>query len=928
MNNLKTLLFTTKQKFTEAADKILRDRDISYRSADPSRQLNLKELILEYLPDLIFSDGSLPEDITIELIGLSKQIRSECVFIVIGKKRDEKTESRILEAGADDYINTCREARIKNTLKRIKQQKDSENELARARKELKTKEKTDQFALITDSILDSIHNSKSLDEIIEQTTQSIKNNIPSAQQIGIYIVEGNIAVLKSQKGFPSWFVENIGRIPKPRGFVWQTIIQKRTVYCPDTEIDTFIGPAGRKMGIKSYVGIPLTYRSEAIGMMGIVSFKKNSFRTEDINFFTLIGKQLDIAFSNAMRMEELKKSEDRHRLVAEVTNDTLWDLDLESSNIIWSNNIEQLYGYRFNSDAKYDFEWWQKNLQPADRERVLSKLEESIQNKDTYWSDEYRFRCEDGSYRYVFDRGKILYDDKGVAVRMIGSIMDITEKKKAEEKVLQQARLLDVANDAIIVRDVQNRIRYWNMSAEKIYGWSADDVIGKKTTDLFQQNNNSFYEALKNALKQGSWNGEFEHKTQYGKKIVESRWTVVTDPEEDSVLILEVNTDITEKKNIEKQLLRSQRLESIGTLAGGIAHDLNNMLNPVSVSIQMLRDKLKDKNSIKLIDMLEQSTGRAKNLVQQVLAFGRGSESEYRKTDVKHIVAEVEKVLKQTFPKSINIRTSVADDLDNIKCDPNLIHQVVINMCLNAKDAMPAGGTLKLGCRHVTNREIEDHKLNSSHIVITVSDTGTGMDPDKTEKIFEPFYTTKDPGKGTGLGLSTAYKIVNEHGGFIDVGTAPGKGSSFSIFLPSYKESGINEDEENPLIREMPAGQSYCLLVIDDEELILDTTRIILENYGYKVFTASNGMDGVSVYEARKDEIDAVIVDMSMPRMDGPATISALRSVKRNVKILAVSGIAEYKKNYSDIFQAFLSKPFTTDELISCIGTLIGISGK
>jgi PAS domain S-box-containing protein len=355
--------------------------------------------------------------------------------------------------------------------------------------------------------------------------------------------------------------------------------------------------------------------------------------------------------------------------------------------------------------------------------------------------------------------------------------IDISERKLAEEKIRQQAALLDVTTDAIIVRDLENRILFWNKSAENLYGWQAQEVFGKNANEvLYKEIPPEVEAALSTVISKGQWQGEVTKVTKSRKEIlVESRWTLVCDQQGKPISILSVDTDITQKKLLEAQLFRAQRLESIGTLASGIAHDLNNILTPILAVAQLLPLKFPDvyEQDNHLLEILENSAKRGADLVKQVLSFARGVEGKRMALQLKHLIREVVKILKETFPKSVEVYIDIAPDLWLVSGDGTQLHQVLMNLCVNARDAMLNGGTLSICAENLLIDEnyarMHLEAKTGPYTVTTVSDTGVGIPREVLDRIFEPFFTTKEQGKGTGLGLSTVIGIVKSHGGFVNV---------------------------------------------------------------------------------------------------------------------------------------------------------------
>ncbi|MBF2008222.1 MAG: response regulator [Chlorogloeopsis fritschii C42_A2020_084] len=507
------------------------------------------------------------------------------------------------------------------------------------------------------------------------------------------------------------------------------------------------------------------------------------------------------------------------------------------------------------------------------------------------------------------------------------SIRYALERKQTEHKIREQAALLDIATDAIFVQDLDNQILYWNKAAERLYNWQKEEAIGKKVSEIWQEKNLSqLQEALSKMMKNGSWEGELQQITKYGKEItVESRWTLVREFDRKTQSILIVNTDITQKKQLEAQFLRAQRLESIGTLASGIAHDLNNVLAPILMTAQLLESQLQDERSQRLLPILISNAKRGANLVKQVLSFTRGMEGDRTLLQLKHLIREIQQIIKETFPKSIEVSTQISANLWTVFGDPTQLHQVLMNLCVNARDAMPNGGKLKITAENflvdANYAKMHIDARVGAYVAIAVTDTGSGIAPEIVDRIFEPFFTTKELGKGTGLGLSTVLGIIKSHSGFISVYSELGKGSEFKVFLPAQQSPEIKEEQEV----EFPSGNGELILVVDDEDSIRDITKTSLETYNYKAITASDGIEAIALYAEHRDEISVVLTDMLMPSMDGLTTIRTLKKINPNVKVIAVSGLASADKvnAANDIgVKAFLSKPYTAKQLLQTIGAV------
>ncbi len=527
----------------------------------------------------------------------------------------------------------------------------------------------------------------------------------------------------------------------------------------------------------------------------------------------------------------------------------------------------------------------------------------------------------------------VLFKDKLKDVDFVSSTLRIfatraaaeLERLESDARILEQASLLDKAQDAIIVRGLDHRIIYWNRSAERLYGWSASEAVGGNIREMLYASPEAFLAATQATLDSGEWVGEIEQLTRDRRqKVVEGRWSLVHDSQGNPKSILAINTDVTERKLLERQFLRAQRLESIGTLAGGIAHDLNNVLAPIMMSIDLLRNHITRPGGVEILDLIGASARRGAEMVGQVLAFARGVEGRSIVVDVSQVVGELVRIIQDTFPKNIRVETTIQPDLWMIKGDPTQLHQVLLNLCVNSRDAMPDGGLIRL---KLVNFTIDAHYAAMNiearlgpHVMIDVEDSGHGISREIIDQLFDPFFTTKEAGKGTGLGLSTSQAIVKSHGGFIRVASEPGASARFQIMLPGDAELSVTPARLHAV--SVFQGNGETLLVVDDENSIRQITRQTLEGSGYKVILAADGSEAVAAYVAHQDEISLVITDMMMPVMDGQATLHVLRRLAPTLKIIGVSGIGPNGKDSrteDPAFNHFLRKPYTAEQLLGAI---------
>ena len=506
---------------------------------------------------------------------------------------------------------------------------------------------------------------------------------------------------------------------------------------------------------------------------------------------------------------------------------------------------------------------------------------------------------------------------------------DLTGHQEAERRIREQADLLNRARDAIIVTDLGGHVTFWNQGAERITGWNSDEVNGRSLDDVFGFVAHAEIVMAASALEGcDEWRGEFRlHSKQEKLLVLEMSASLVRDNAGRPTSRLYIGTDVTAKKSLEEQFLRVQRLESIGMLASGIAHDLNNVLAPIFLAAPMLREHVSNPVDLSMIATLEKSAERGAGLVRQILSFAHGVSGVHQLLQVKHLIKDTGSVINQTFPKNIRLEESIEANLWPIMANATQIHQVILNLCVNARDAMPSGGKLVLRAENCLLDDIAARAIpggvSGAWLVLHVEDSGSGIPPEVLEHMWEPFYTTKPTGKGTGLGLSTVRGIVENHKGFVDLKTKAGRGTTFRVYLPaniSAKEGGPNS--AHPFVAR---GNGELILIVDDEAQIRDITAAILSHHGYRVIIAGDGTEAVALFAPRSDEIRILITDLSMPNLDGASLANVVRRLNPNVKILAMSGLASGGLNteMQRYAGAFLIKPFKADALLNTVNKLL-----
>lgn len=523
--------------------------------------------------------------------------------------------------------------------------------------------------------------------------------------------------------------------------------------------------------------------------------------------------------------------------------------------------------------------------------------------------------------RLIPERGQ-----DGVVISLMGITEDISERKAAEIALQQKNELLQTIFDHVpvmlVMFDANGQFKWANKEWETVLGWRASDIEGRDMLAEFYPDPDYRQYVLNFVATASRQWSDFKPRTRDGK-FIDTMWANVRLSDGS---IIGIGQDITEKKQLEAQFYRAQRLESLGTLASGVSHDLNNILAPILAVAQLLQIKLGnlDEKNKEFLKIIEDNSKRAAELVKQITSFARGEEGKRVNLQLGILLQEIEQIVKSTFPKSIKIRTHYATpNLWTIRAEPTQIHQVLMNLCLNARDAMPDGGILSISAENIYVDE-NYARMNleakiGDYTVITVSDTGFGMSKEVLERIFEPFFTTKEINQRTGLGLSRVIGIIKNHDGFINVQSEVAKGSQFQVFLPAVRYTEVAQQAfDSQIVR----GNGELILVVDDEASVGDTINSSLLNYNYKILTADDGVEAFSIYNLHKNEISLALVDIQMPSLDGLSTIRILQEINPTVKIIAMTGLSSNLKllDVNGIsVQSFLLKPYTINELLNTI---------
>ncbi|MFL5606645.1 MAG: PAS domain S-box protein [Gemmatimonadaceae bacterium] len=603
-----------------------------------------------------------------------------------------------------------------------------------------------------------------------------------------------------------------------------------------------------------------------------------------------------------------------------------WALDLTTGMLTWSDELYRIVG-REPDGSPVSTEWFVGLVHPDDRESVRASFAQLVRDGDAP-PVECRVMRPDGTMRTIFARGRLQRDGLGESARVLGSAQDVTERVEAERALRRAhatvAALLDAAPLAILAVDIEDRVTMWNPGAERLFGWRADEVVGQPLPIVSDDYRLDFLQRRDEVLRGRRVSGVETRRRRKDGSLVSV--LLSTAPLQDGAGtthgLVALLVDVTERKELEEQLRQSQRLEAVGQLAGGVAHDFNNLLTVITSYAALLLEDLDAAHPRRHdIQEIAKAADRAASLTQQLLAFGRRQLLQPRVLDVNHTVTELQRMLRRLLTADIELATVLDPGLRSVKADPGQLGQVLMNLVVNARDAMPDGGTVTI---ETANVEMDADSVSryasgvrpGSYVRLAVSDTGHGMDEATQARVFEPFFTTKELGKGTGLGLSTVYGIVTQSGGAVSCSSAPGRGTTFTIYLPHAE--GLAEGPGNGVGRVAPPRGKESVLVVEDDDAVRSVAQQILSKQGYVVLEAADGAAALRLHAQTTPPVDLILTDVIMPEMSGAEMARQLRERHPAIRVLFMSGYTGEETRQQCVLDQdaeFIEKPFTPEAL-------------
>lgn len=688
----------------------------------------------------------------------------------------------------------------------------------------------------------------------------------------------------------------------------------------------------RGIGLCSGIALPLWSGSALHAVLEVYCSDPTALDSEGQDLLRTVAQsvstclaQHDCAARRGVAEEALRSSEQRLKLLIEQAPAALAMFDLSMRYLHVSRRW--LADYRIQTEevigrSHYDVF--------PDLPAHLREVHQRALRGEAQQAEAERFERADGTVHWVRWQVWPWYDTSGLVGGILINTEDISERMKVEDGLRLRSAALAAATDGIVITDPRGVIEWLNPAFSTLSGYAPGEVVGKTFGQLVRSGEQpeSFYTKLWSTIRQGlPWQGELINRRKDGSQYHEHMSiTAVRNAAGRITHYIAIKQDISEKQRMEAMLLRTQRLESIGRLAGGIAHDLNNLLTPMLMAPAVLRMFITDSRAMASLDSIETSAQRGASIIRQLLTFSRGLPGDKAPVQLRTLLQDMAKIIHEAFPKNISLRTRASRDVPTTLGDATQLHQVLMNLCVNARDAMPDGGTLTLSldCVNVEEPKAQANRVSPGpYVVLGARDTGIGIPPENLERIFDPFFTTKQVGEGTGLGLSTTLGIVRAHQGFIEVESAPGQGARFSIYLPADGPAVPAQSEG--ALADLPQGHGELVLVVDDEELAGRVTCQMLELCGYRTVSASNGREGLRIYHSRRREIQVVVTDLMMPQVDGITLIRTLRAEESDVQkpgIVVMTGYISQPELLDELRQVgyrVISKPFTAEVLLDSV---------
>lgn len=629
--------------------------------------------------------------------------------------------------------------------------------------------------------------------------------------------------------------------------------------------------------------------------------------------------------------DEASRQAGRFRLVPPGAIDVVWDWNLITDSLQFSPSVRTLFQYGPDEPVD-DIAWWMGHIHPDERDAVVADIRQAIAGRGQFWAAEYRYLRGDGTYAHVFDRGFISRDGAGNPVRMMGSMFDVTDHKLAEQALRDSERrfrsLIENASDAIAIIDGEGRFTFASDSYGTVLGFESSELVGRPVFDVVHEEDLA---AVARAFEQIATEAggtiqvtlRCRHKDG-GWRLLEARArNLLHDPAIGG--IVSASRDITQQHALEAELVQAQKMEAMGQLAGGVAHEFNNLLTVITSNVDLIVSAIPSQLQIhENLTEIRRAAGQAAGLTRQLLNFTHRRSEDPQIVNLNEVLTDSQGLLQRVIGEQAELRVKTSDRATLVKVDRAQLEQVLMNLVFNARDALQGGGVVEVSSEREKIGESGPGRSGAvppgDYSVLVVRDTGTGMTPETRARAFDPFYTTKEIGKGTGLGLAMVYTIVKQAGGCIDLQTMRGSGTTFRVYLPRVMSPMPTPMDGTRAIR--PKMGVETVLLVEDEDMVRKVVRRTLVGQGYEVMEASNGTEALALALEDPARISLVLTDVMMPSMGGPELARRLWAKFPDLKIIFLSGYAPDTMSAESAVPkgaVLIEKPFAIEKLATTV---------
>ena len=854
--------------------RFVRDEGLPYDYARVPSISEVKEILQTQTFDVALVDFMLADGTAFDLFDI---VPDNIPIVIVTGRGDEEVAVRAMKAGASDYLIKDPDSHylktLHSTVENAIKAKRAEEALREAHTELERRvvERTAGLSEANQQLRQEIEQRKRVEEALRTSEEKLKSTLRAAP-VGIGVVVNR--VIKEANDY----------LCRMTGYSREELLDAnaRLIY-PTEEDFEFVGQEKYKQIAEKGTGTVDTRWKRKDGKVIEVLLSSSPIDPADMSLGVTFTS-LDV--TDLKKAEKaLRQSQEMLSLALEGANLGIWDWDLITGKAFWAERNHRALGYE-PGEVEPNLKNWKKLIHTDDWSSVSENLNLHMEGKLPMFEAEYRMLNKSGSWQWMQARGKAIeFDAGGKPIRITGVVADTTDRKKAEEALRESEEryrdLVENIEDLICTHDLQGNLLFVNQAPAKVLGYAPADMVGTNLRSYLVPAVRDRFDAYLAAIRSdGRASGLMLVQTKRGEQRVWEYRNTMRKEGPGAPIVRGLARDITERKKAEEeqerlrsQLLQAQKMEAIGTLAGGIAHDFNNLLTIINGYAEMiLMDKTEDDPIYADLKKILETGLKGADMVRRLLGFSKNAPISLQRLDLNLMVQDSVSLMKRTFPKMIEIETILAKDAATVNADAVQVEQVLMNMCINARDAMPDGGHLRIETRNITVDEdycsLHVGAKPGRYVLFEVSDTGTGMSQETMDRVFEPFFTTKgwDFRKGTGLGLSVSKGVVEQHGGWITCRSELAKGTTFTVYFPAIKDSPTLR-ETDPAAGTVPGAEK--ILLVDDEEYVRDLGKRILEHAGFTVITAANGKEALEIYSRERSNIALVVLDLIMPQMSG-----------------------------------------------------------